>query len=410
MFLALGAATLLLSAIAPPLHDDKATLSSGEATLFASSALPTLALVNREQASRCWQSCSAVSLSGLAPGFESLEGPFFYVGSLHERPVYSTTQGAIAPATGTFFLSWFADERYAHSGGFWKIGPDYGTDGYLLGALSESTCPPAKWTAGNAASGGTTMSCRDVSPSLSLPTAEEARPRLLQEAGAAGAGAGAGAGVDSAGAGADARADTLAAPPAAPPAAPAATPEEDQGGADSEGRKLQIEEPCSNECDYPNDEVCDDEVCDVGELVGKLVDGTADWSSYGALVVAITGLFALLAVGPPVVTLMKRKRQQQLANAERRRRAVVLQQQRAVQAARAAQSNAARRLTVQTKIDTLTRERDVLKGRIAWLQVQMEDESTMDESAPILRIAEENLKGVEQSLARAKAELAAIPP
>lgn len=177
-----------------------------------------------------------------------------------------------------------------------------------------------------------------------------------------------------------------------------------------EGRKLQIEEPCSNECDYPNDEVCDDEVCDVGELVGKLVDGTADWSSYGALVVAITGLFALLAVGPPVVTLMKRKRQQQLANAERRRRAVVLQQQRAVQAARAAQSNAARRLTVQTKIDTLTRERDVLKGRIAWLQVQMEDESTMDESAPILRIAEENLKGVEQSLARAKAELAAIPP
>ena len=88
----------------------------------------------------------------------------------------------------------------------------------------------------------------------------------------------------------------------------------------------------------------------------------------------------------------------------------MLQQQRAVQAARAAQSNAARRLTVQTKIDTLTRERDVLKGRIAWLQVQMEDESTMDESAPILRIAEENLKGVEQSLARAKAELAAIPP
>ena len=117
MFPALGAATLLLSAIAPPLHDDKATLSSGDATLFASSALPTLALVNREQASRCRQSCSAVSLSGLAPGFESLEGPFFYVGSLHERPVYSTTQGAIAPATGTFFLSWFADERYAHSGG-----------------------------------------------------------------------------------------------------------------------------------------------------------------------------------------------------------------------------------------------------------------------------------------------------
>ena len=226
---ALGAATLLLSAIVPPLHDDKATLSSGEATLFASSALPTLALVNREQASRCWQSCSAVSLSGLAPGFESLEGPFFYVGSLHERPVYSTTQGAIAPAPGTFFLSWFADERYAHSGGFWKIGPDYGTDGYLLGALSESTCPPAKWTAGNAASGGTTMSCRDVSPSLPLPTAEEARPRLLQEVGTgAGVGTGVGAG---AGVGAPMRAPPHPSPsppspplPSAPPPLPPAFP------------------------------------------------------------------------------------------------------------------------------------------------------------------------------------------
>ena len=129
MLIAVTLLTTLLATTPDERLHDETTFSSVDATLFASEALPTVALVNRKQVSRCRQACSALSLSSLASGFESLEGtPFFYVGSLHERPVYSTTQGAIAPAPGTFFLSWFADARYG-SGGFWKVGPDYGAGG-----------------------------------------------------------------------------------------------------------------------------------------------------------------------------------------------------------------------------------------------------------------------------------------